>query len=68
MCKENIMRCPHCHGVGPCVWVGFGKDWVLCQHCQRRVCWSELELADLVDDGDEEEVWVPGPQKQAAVH
>jgi hypothetical protein len=65
MCKENTMRCPHCHNVGACVWVGFGKDWVLCQFCQRRIRWTEVQARYLVSD---EDAWSPGPQKAGAYH
>jgi hypothetical protein len=63
--REQIMRCPHCHNVGACVWVGFGKDWVICQFCQRRVRWTEVQAKYLVDDKDD---WMRGPQKVVAYH
>lgn len=46
--RDESMRCPHCSNVGPCIWVGYGRDWVICSHCQRRVRWSEARLSDLV--------------------
>ena len=64
MCKEQIMHCPHCNNVGPCVWVGFGKDWVLCQFCQRRVRWVEVKAKHLVADDKES----TSSQKAAAYH
>jgi hypothetical protein len=51
--------------VGACVWVGFGKDWVLCQFCQRRIRWTEVQAKYLVS---EEEIWSPRPQKAQAYH
>ena len=66
MCEEkSLMRCPHCGNVGPCVWVGFGKDWVLCQYCQRRVRWSEVQANYLVSEEDD---WMPTPPKVGAYH
>ncbi|NIR43725.1 MAG: hypothetical protein GWN99_07165 [Gemmatimonadetes bacterium] len=65
MCEEKIMRCPHCHNVGPWVWVGFGKDWVLCQFCQRRIRWAEVMAEHLVG---ESEHWTPASQKTGAYH
>jgi hypothetical protein len=64
MCKEKDMRCPHCRNVGACVWVGYGKDWVICQFCQRRIRWTEVQAKYLVEDGDS---WQPS-QKAAAYH
>jgi hypothetical protein len=64
--REHIMRCPHCHNVGACVWVGFGKDWVICQFCQRRVRWTEVQAKYLIDDDDED--WMRGPQKVVSYH
>jgi len=66
MCEEkSLMRCPHCGNVGPCVWVGFGKDWVLCQYCQRRVRWSEVQANYLVSEEDDSK---PTPPKVGAYH
>ena len=65
MCKETTMRCPHCHNVGSCVWPGYGKDWVLCQYCQRRVRWSEVLAKYLIEEDD---AWIPGTPKVAAFH
>jgi len=45
--------CPSCRKVGPGVWVGYGRDWVLCSHCQRRVRWTEVEARQAL--GQEEE-------------
>ncbi len=42
------MKCPHCDRIGKCVWVGFGKDWVVCQYCQRRSRWLEVQRNWLV--------------------
>jgi hypothetical protein len=52
MCKETAMRCPHCHNVGVCVWPGYGRDWVICPYCQRRVRWTEVQAKYLVEDED----------------
>jgi hypothetical protein len=65
MSKTKFMRCPHCHKIGECVWVGFGRDWILCQHCQRRVRWSEVQAKYLVQSREE---WAPNAQKLAAYH
>jgi hypothetical protein len=59
------MRCPHCHNVARCVWVGYGKDWVLCRHCQRRVRWLEVETKYLLRD---ENVLGEGSHTEAAYH
>ncbi|MGD8869851.1 MAG: hypothetical protein PVI01_19680 [Gemmatimonadales bacterium] len=61
----KLMRCPHCRNVGECVWVGFGKDWVLCEHCQRRVRWSEVMSKYLVSS---EEEWKSSREKVPAYH
>jgi hypothetical protein len=65
MSRTKLMRCPHCRNVGECVWVGFGRDWVLCQHCQRRVRWSEVMSKYLVSS---EEEWKSSREKVAAYH
>ncbi len=57
MTQDRLMFCPHCHNVSDCVWPGFGRDWVLCHHCQRRVRWTEVETRYLLrDEGEERQV------------
>lgn len=66
MSDANIMRCPHCHHVGEFLWVGYGRDWVVCGQCQRRLHWEEVQIRWLVDD---EELWIPGgSQVSGAYH
>ncbi len=63
--QKNVMRCPHCSHVGQCVWVGYGRDWVMCELCQRRILWEEVETRWLVDD---EEIWIPGGAEFAGAY
>lgn len=63
--KQKLMRCPHCRNVSQCVWVGFGKDWILCQHCQRRVRWSEVQSKYLITSDDD---LSRDPEKAYAYH
>ncbi|UCF19164.1 MAG: hypothetical protein JSU87_14745 [Gemmatimonadota bacterium] len=65
MCHQTAMCCPHCHNVGVCVWPGYGKDWVICPRCQRRVRWTEVQAKYLVEDN---EVGIPGTPKVPAFH
>lgn len=51
--QDNVMRCPHCRHVGKCVWCGYGnKHSVVCERCQRRIRWEEVETTWLLDDDD----------------
>lgn len=45
--------CPHCRKAGAGVWLGYGRDWLLCSHCQRRVRWTELRAWQLIRDREE---------------
>lgn len=47
---EQTMCCPYCHQASPCVFVGFGKDWLVCSRCQRRIRWSEVRTAQLIQE------------------
>lgn len=49
------MQCPHCHTVTDCVWIGFGKDWVLCHECQQPIRWAEVETQYLLREDEEGE-------------
>lgn len=51
MGKGTTISCPHCHNVGPCVWTGYGKNWVMCPSCQRRLRWTEVQALHLVESG-----------------
>lgn len=62
MKEENVMRCPHCREVGKCVWTGYGRNWLICENCQRRIGWEELQIGWLLDD---EDLWVPGGERTA---
>jgi len=50
MSNNKLIRCPHCHDVAEVVWIGFGKEWVMCDHCQRRIRWMEVETKYLLRD------------------
>lgn len=65
MSKEHLMKCPHCHHVADIVWIGYGKDWVMCHHCQRRIRWSEVEMKYLLRA---EKLSEAGEQKALAYH
>ncbi len=56
MNEEKLMRCPHCLEVGKVIWVGFAKEWVICQSCQRRIRWEEVRRNYLITD---EDAWEP---------
>jgi hypothetical protein len=65
MSKARMMRCPHCHDVVEVVWIGYGVDWVMCDHCQRRVRWTEVETKYLLrEDGLDP----AGAEKETAYH
>ena len=66
MKNENVMRCPHCRELGTGLWNGYGDQTVVCECCQRRIRWEEVETAWLLDDDD---LWNPvGAQPVGAFH
>ncbi len=63
--EENVVRCPHCREVGQAVWTGYGRNWVVCERCQRRIRWEEIEMGWLLEDDD---FWVPGVTQPAGAY
>ena len=55
MDEKRTIRCPYCQQASPCVFVGFGKDWLICSCCQRRIRWSEVRTVQLIQESRKKE-------------